>query len=117
MNTMSQVLAGPAATERADGFGSFFSQESAGSLLNGYLQDGHLILDFTDGVTVDNASTATGSTFFLAELYANAFRFEDVETVEFQINESCEAFWEFLQAGPVCNVTDRAGWEQIQKNW
>jgi hypothetical protein len=50
-------------------------------------------------------------------LYANAFQFEDVESVEFQINGSCEAFWEFLQAGPVCNVLDRTGWEQMQSQW
>jgi hypothetical protein len=117
MDAMNHLLAGPNATERADGFGSFFSEESAGALLTGNLQDGHLILDFTEGITVDNASTATGSTFFLAELYANAFQFEQVGSVEFRINGSCEAFWEFLQAGPTCNVLDRAGWEQMQSQW
>jgi hypothetical protein len=75
-----------------------------------------MIVDFTEDITVDNASTSNGSTFFLGELYANAFQFEDVESVEFQINGSCEAFWEFLQAGE-CNITDRATWEQIQSQW
>ena len=114
---MTHLLAGPTATERADGFDSSFSEQSVAGLLTVNLEDGHLILDFTEDVTVDNASTATGSTFFLAELYANSFQFEDVETVEFQINGSCEAFWEFLQAGPTCNITYRAGWEQIQEDW
>jgi hypothetical protein len=117
MDAMEYVLAGPTAAERADGFASFFSEESAEALLTGTIQAGHLILDFTEDITVNNASTSTGSTFVLAELYANVFQFEDVESVEFRINGSCEAFWEFLQAGPVCNITDRADWEQIQSVW
>jgi hypothetical protein len=81
MDAMEYLLAGPTAAERAEGFGSFFSEESAGALLTGTINDGHLILDFTEDIAVNNASTSTGSLFFLAELYANAFQFEDVETV------------------------------------
>jgi len=116
MDVMEHLVAGPTTAERADGFSSFFSEESAGSLLTASFQDGNMIVDFTEDITVDNASTSNGSTFFLGELYANAFQFEDVESVEFQINGSCEAFWEFLQAGE-CNITDRATWEQIQSQW
>jgi hypothetical protein len=66
-----------------------------------------LILDFTEAILVNNASTSTGGQFFLGELLANAFHFEEVRSVEFRVNGSCEALWEFLQAGPICNVSDR----------
>jgi hypothetical protein len=116
-STFQQMLAGPTINGRGRGSGSFFGESSADALISAELEETHLVVDFNEEVTVNNASTSTGSQFFLAEMLANAFQFEDVGSVEFQINGSCEAFWEFLQAGPVCNITDRAGWEQMQSQW
>ncbi len=111
-----ELLQGPTSSESEAGFSSFFSEGTEDALLSVHGRAGELTLNFTEDITANNASTSTGSTFFLAELYANAFQFQDVESVEFQINGSCEAFWEFLQAGE-CNITDRAEWEQIQSQW
>jgi spore germination protein GerM len=105
----AEMLQGPTPAEREASYWSSFSAETAGALLSvTYLEDTQgLILDFTEAILVNNASTSTGDQFFLGELLANAFQFEEVRSVEFRVNGSCEAFWEFLQAGPICNVSDR----------
>jgi hypothetical protein len=105
----AEVLKGPTVAEREAGYSSFFSEESADALLSVTYQDATqgLVIDFTEAALVDNASTSTGSQFYLGELLANAFQFEEVRSIEFQINGSCQAFWEFLQAGPECNAIDR----------
>jgi len=105
----AEVLKGPTVAEREAGYSSFFSEETADALLSVTYQDDTqgIVIDFTEAILVDNASTSTGSGFFLGELLANAFQFEEIRSVEFRINGSCEAFWEFLQAGPTCNVIDR----------
>jgi hypothetical protein len=69
-----------------------------------------LVIDFTEAILINNASTPTGTQLFLllGELLDNAFQFDEVRSVEFQVNGSCEAFWAFLQAGDdVCNVLDK----------
>jgi hypothetical protein len=100
------MLAGPTINERGRGSGSFFDESSQNALISAELTGYHLVVDFNEGVTVNNASTATGSQFFLAELLSNAFSADQVESVEFRISGSCEAFWAFLQ-GDGCPVIDR----------
>jgi hypothetical protein len=108
-NVLAEMLQGPTVAEQEAGYSSFFSEESAEALLSvTYQEDTQgLVLDFTEAILVNNASTSTGSQFFLGELLANAFQFEEVRSIEFRVNGSCEAFWEFLQAGPICNVIDK----------
>jgi hypothetical protein len=108
-NVLAEMLQGPTVAEREAGYSSFFSEETADALLSVTYQDDTqgVVIDFTDAILVNNASTSTGSQIFLGELLANAFQFEQVRSVEFRVNGSCEAFWEFLQAGPTCNVIDR----------
>lgn len=102
------MLAGPSVNERGLGSGSYFGEASADALISAELTDGHLIVDFNDGILIDNASTSTGSQFFLSELVSNAFSIDEVNSVEFRINGTCEGFWAFLQAGEdVCNAIDR----------
>jgi hypothetical protein len=103
-----QTLEGPTAGELSNGFTSFFSDESADALESVTFSEssGLTVIDFNEGVTVNNASTSTGSEIFLGELLANVFQFDEVRSVEFRINGSCEAFWAFLQ-GDGCPVIDR----------
>jgi spore germination protein GerM len=105
----AEMLQGPTLAEREASYWSSFSEETADALLSITYQEETqgLVMDFTEAILVNNASTSTGSQFFLGELLANAFQFEEVRSVEFRVNGSCEAFWEFLQAGPICNVIDK----------
>lgn len=102
------MLAGPTLNERGRGSGSFFNETSANALISAELTGDHLIVDFNDGILVNNGSTTTGSLYLLSELTSNAFSVDEVRSVEFRINGSCEGFWAFLQAGDdVCTIIDR----------
>jgi hypothetical protein len=108
----AEMLKGPTVAEREAGYTSFFSEETADALIAvTYQYDTQdLVIDFTEAILINNASTPTGTQLFLllGELLDNAFQFDEVRSVEFQVNGSCEAFWAFLQAGDdVCNVLDK----------
>ena len=99
------LLAGPSSNERGRGAGGFFG---GAGFISADLNGDHLIVDFNSGLLINNASTSTGSLYLLSELTSNAFSVDEVKSVEFRINGSCEGFWAFLQAGDdVCNVIDR----------
>lgn len=105
--TLEALLAGPTTEERAGGLQSFFSEESAGALDSLVVADGLAVVDFNDAIYVNNASTSTGSQFFLAELGANLLQFDEVDRIEFRVDGRCEAFWGWLQRG--CFVMTRDG--------
>ncbi len=112
-----QLLAGPSEKEIGSGFGSFFNEASADALISAKFEAGHLTLDVTEAIFVNNASTSTGSLFYLAELNANAFAFADVDSVDYLVNGDCAAIWVFVQAGPECHTVTRAEWEATQAEW
>jgi hypothetical protein len=113
--TLRELLAGPTEEERAMGFGSSFSTNTAGALKSANLVAGRLTVDFNDSITVNNASTSTGSMYFLAELQANLFQFPEVESIAFRLDGSCEAFFNWLQYG--CEILTRTQWEQQVAAW
>lgn len=106
---LEQLLAGPTDEERASGLSSWFSSETAG-LLSGVTlgSDGRAVVDFGDlRPVIPNASTSAGSAQLLAQLNATVMRFPTVDTVEFRIGGSCEAFFEWLQRP--CQAVERPG--------
>ena len=105
--TLEALLEGPTAEERAAGFGSFFSAETAGALEALAVEGGLAVVDFNDAIYVNNASTSTGSEFFLAELTANLFQFDQIDRIEFRVDGRCEAFWNWLQRE--CSMVTREG--------
>lgn len=105
--TLEALLAGPTPEERAAGLHSFFSDQSAGALSSLELRDGLAVVDFNERIVINNASTSTGSQFFLAELSANLFQFGEIERIEFRVDGRCEAFWNWLQRE--CFVMTRDG--------
>lgn len=105
--TLEALLGGPTGEERAAGLQSFFSEETAGALESIVVEDGLAVVDFTDAILVTNASTSTGSEFFLAELNANLVQFAEIERIEYRVNGRCEAFWGWLQRE--CRVATREG--------
>lgn len=94
---LGEILRGPTAEETADGYVSFFGAASADALESVDIAGTHATLDFNDRIVVNNANTATGSIIFQAELLYNVFQMHEVDTVEFRIDGSCEAWSNLLQ--------------------
>jgi hypothetical protein len=106
---LEQLLAGPTDAERAQGLRSFFSEETAGMLIDVTIgPDGTAVVDLGDlRPVIPNASSSAGSGQLLAQLEATVFQFATVSAVEYRIDGSCEAFWEWLQRS--CQTVARPG--------
>lgn len=103
---LETLLQGPLPEERAAGITSFFGPGTEGLLRDVFLQGDTMVVDFGDfSATVPNAGSSTGSFYFLMELNGTVFAVPGVETVEYRMEGSCEAFWNFLQRG--CQVVRR----------
>jgi spore germination protein GerM len=111
--TLQALLGGPTAAERAAGFTSWFSPETAGSLRDVTVGgDGGVIVDFADlRPIIPGAGSAAGSEMLLWELNLTLLQFEAVRSIEYRIDGSCEAFWNFLQRE--CTVVHREDVESV----
>jgi hypothetical protein len=97
---LEQLLEGPTATEREAGIRSWFSANTAGMLLGVHVDAGHAVVDLADlRAVIPNASASAGSPSLLRELDSTVFQFRSVESIEYRIDGSCEAFTEWLQLG------------------
>lgn len=114
--TLGALLAGPTDAERTAGIQSFFSAESADALDSVELDGDHLIVDFNDGIIINNVSTTTGGMYFMAELQANLFQLPEVDSIEFRLNGSCQAFGDWMEIGE-CPTWTRPDWEQRVAAW
>jgi hypothetical protein len=97
--TIEQLLEGPGARERAEGIDSWFSERTAG-MLRGVTIDGNgrAIVDFSDfSSIIPNASTSAGSAMLLRELNSTIFQFDNVRSIEYRFNGSCERFFSWIQ--------------------
>lgn len=103
------LLRGPAEAERRSGIHSWFSDTTAAALRSATLNDdGHAIIDFEDlRPLIPNASTSAGSAMLLRELNGTVFAVPGVQSVEYRLEGSCAAFWEWLQYGG-CPVQERS---------
>lgn len=107
-STFHHLVAGPTDEEVAGDVSSFFSSETAGSVISAALTDGLLVVDFTDvRPVIPNASTSCGSEALLAQLNSTAFQFDVVERTRYLIEGSCDDFANWLQRE--CFDTDRSG--------
>ena len=106
------LLAGPTDAERAAGVSSWFSAETA-SLLNSFAisPDSIAHVDFGDlAAAIPSASSSAGSEVLLRELNSTLFRYPDVKAIEYTVNGSCEAFWNWLQYD--CEIVTRVNRER-----
>ncbi len=72
---------------------------------------GHATVDFHDlRTTIGNASSSAGSTALLAELNNAVFQVAGIQSVEYRMDGSCSAFWEWLQYS--CHTVTRADWKR-----
>jgi len=93
------LLQGPGEDEALLGLTSWFSGDTADALRSFLLgPDGHLVVDFHDlSPVIPGASSSFGSAMLLAELNRTLFEFEEVRSVEYRMEGSCERFWNWLQ--------------------
>jgi hypothetical protein len=102
------LLRGPNDEERARGISSWFSAETADLLRTVEIDaDGHATVDFT-GLpdVIPGASSSAGSAQLLESLRRTTFQFPDVQSAEYRLDGSCEAFWNWLQRG--CTIVRRS---------
>lgn len=103
------LVRGPTAEERAAGVDSWFSEATAGTLTSVEVDAaGQAIVDF-HGLRdlIPNASSSTGSTLLLMELDGTVFQVPEIRSVEYRLDGSCTAFWEWLQRP--CQTVTRPG--------
>lgn len=100
------LVLGPTPEERAEGMSSWFSPETRGVIRRVQAEDGQVVVDFRDlPELIPGASSAAGSEHLLASLNRTVFQFDQVESVEYRLDGSCDAFWEWLQRS--CQVVTR----------
>jgi hypothetical protein len=103
---VSSLLAGPTEAERAQGVTSFFSEATADYLREVSLEGDTAVVDFRDlRQTIPNATSSAGSLALLSELNGTIFALPGIRQVEYRMEGSCEAFWNFLQHA--CQVVER----------
>lgn len=105
--TLERLLEGPTAAERAAGLSSWFSDQTAGMLRGVHVDDqGRAVVDFQDfSSVISGASSAAGGRILLNELNHTVFQFDTVRSVEYRLEGSCDAFWNWLQSE--CGVVER----------
>jgi len=95
---LEALVEGPTEEEEARGITSFFSAETSEILQAVTLVGDSAAVDFRDLPSlVPNASSSTGSFLFLSELNGTVFGLPGIARVEYRMDGSCEAFWNFLQ--------------------
>jgi len=104
---LKELLRGPTAEEREDGISSWFSAETAHALLSARVDSqGNAVVDFHDLASlIPAASASAGSAMLLAQLNATVFQHPPVLSVEYRVDGSCDAFWNWLQYD--CQVLTR----------
>lgn len=103
---LALLVRGPTEEEEADGVDSWFSAETAGALRSVDVDaDGHAVVDFEGlDALIPNASSSAGSRLLLMQLNGTVFEFPAIESVEYRLDGSCDAFGEWLQTGCVTHT-------------
>lgn len=98
---MQALLAGPTRSERARGYGGWFSAKTAGHLRSVRIVRGVAYVDFRSFARdIPNASSACGSTLLLAQLDRTATQFVTVKRTVYSFDDSPRAFYAWLQREP-----------------
>ena len=110
---LKELLKGPTAEEREEGLTSWFSTETTHSLLSVSVDgQGNSIVDFHDlSALIPSASSSAGSAMLLQQLNATVFHSPEVRVVEYRMEGSCDAFWNWLQYD--CQLVNRGSAEPL----
>jgi hypothetical protein len=96
---LESLVAGPTAEERSRGLSSWFGDETR-DVIGGVRTEGdRLVVDFRADLPtlIPGAGSSAGSEVLLAALDSTVFQFGTVDAVEYRLEGSCPAFWEWLQ--------------------
>lgn len=103
---LEALFAGPKPEEDGEELTSWFSEDTEDNLLGVNLrEDGTAVVDL-DNAGIEGASSSAGSRMLREELDATVFQFATVERIEYRLNGSCDAFWQWLQVGD-CELVER----------
>lgn len=110
--TLVKLTIGPTSEEIALGFRSIFSPEAGGRLEDVTLDAGSALVDFATLADPSSLAPDNGAQFFIVNLNANVFQYPEVDTVEYRLGGSCDAFWEHLGIDDDgCRVVTRSDFE------
>jgi hypothetical protein len=107
--TIRELVKGLDADEDALGFRSPFPDSGDGSFLGVSISGGTAFMEFDVTVFPEGVDTPEGSQIFLSTLNVNVFQFDTVNSIEYRLGGSCDAFWQ--QLGSSCEVVTRAQWQ------
>jgi hypothetical protein len=109
---LNELLRGPTTRERAAGYWSFFSDDTAGMLRGVRVTGATGFADFRDfRRLIPNATSSYGSTALLAELDATLKQFPTIKRTLYAFTGDVPAFYTWLQLGPPSMPT--ATWRAI----
>jgi spore germination protein GerM len=95
---LEQLLAGPTEGEKAQGYRSFFSDETKSMLLGIKIKNRTAYVNFKDmRQKLGNATTSCGSSDFLAQLEKTVLQFPGIKHVFFAVEGDPREFYEWLQ--------------------
>jgi spore germination protein GerM len=99
--TVTELLAGPTANEQKAGLRSWFSADTADSLLSAEIVGGTAHIDFKDfSSKISSASSSCGSSQLLSQLDRTAQQFPAVDRTLYSFDGNVEAFYSWLQRVP-----------------
>jgi hypothetical protein len=113
--TLEELVRGPDEDEQTRGFVSFFSDATRNAFRGVNIASGTAQVDFTGLGSIENLSSDTGGTFFIANLNANVFQFDTINAVQYSLDGSCDAFWGLF--GSSCQVISRGDFERQVAEW
>jgi hypothetical protein len=98
---LGELLRGPTAAERRQGYGGWFSRRTAGRLNSVRLSGGIAHVDLRDfRKIIPNASTSCGSSLLLAQLDRTVLQFATAHHAVYSFDGSVRRFYEWLQLSP-----------------
>ena len=114
---LDALLAGPTVEEQAQGYGGWFSQDTAGMLRSVDVVSGTVLVDLGDlRPVIPNASTSCGSAALLAQLNRTVLGVAEgvAPPVLYHLEGDLEAFYEWLQLGPPGSGAEEADAAPLQ---
>lgn len=108
---LNQLFAGPTEAEEAEGYSSWFSEETADILLSLRIENNTAYVNLQDiRPIIPGANSSCGSQAFFAQIETTLKNTAPVEQVFYAIEGDPEAFYEWMQLGcdPALNNCDPA---------
>lgn len=98
--TLSALLRGPTEAEKAEGYSSFFSAETADALRSLGVRNGTVYVNLADlRQVIPNASTSCGSASLLSQIETTLMQFPGVERVIIAFDGDTQTFYDWIQVG------------------